>query len=200
MVLAVTISRQMGSLGNVIADALAERLGFRKVWREVINQAAIRSGAPEVALAVIDELGMLGLAPSPKTKRAYISAVASVMDELVEEGQVVIVGRAGQVILRDRAGVLHVQVIAPVELRVERIMKRHNISLEAARAQVEASDRYRRNYLRHYYQARWDDPLLYDLVINTEHLTAEEAADSVCAAVRCSSRKTIDPPGAAFER
>ncbi len=189
MVLAITVSRQIGSLGCDIADGVAQQLGFRKIWREAINQAAIRSGTPEVALAVIDELGLLGLAPSEKTKRAYIAAIEGVMNDLVAEGQVVIVGRAGQVILRGRPGVLHVKVIAPAALRAERVAEHHGISLEAARAQVDASDRYRRDFLMRFYQARWDDLMLYDLIVNTGHLTAVEATRCICAAAQYASKE-----------
>jgi cytidylate kinase len=96
---------------------------------------------------------------------------------------VVIVGRAGQVILRGRPDILHVKIIAPLALRAQRIARQQNIPIAAARAQVEASDRTRRNYLRRYYNARWDDPELYDLIINTERLTPTASADLICLAV-----------------
>ena len=195
---AITISRQLGSLGTQVAHEVAQRLGYRVVWRELINQAARRAGAPEVALATIDDLGLLGLRPSLKARQAYHQAVQQVMEELATEGDVVIVGRAGQVILRNRPDVLHVRVIAPPALRAERIACAQNITIVAARAQVEASDRTRRNYLRRYYHARWDDPELYDLIINTKRLTPESAADLVCLALtRC-----LQPadPNAAQER
>jgi len=179
----ITISRQLGSLGTSIAHVVAQRLGYRVVWRELINQAAQRAGAPEVALATIDDLGILGLRPSPQARQAYHQAVQQVMEELAAEGRVVIVGRAGQVILRGRPDVLHVKVIAPLSLRAERVAHRQNIPIAAARAQVEASDRTRRNYLRRYYHARWDDPELYDLIINTERLTPTAAAELICLAV-----------------
>ncbi len=179
----ITISRQLGSLGTSIAHVVAERLGYRVVWRELINQAAQRAGAPEVALATIDDLGILGLRPSSQARQAYHQAVQQVMEELATESHVVIVGRAGQVILRGRPDVLHVKVIAPLSLRAERVAHRHNIPVAAARAQVEASDRTRRNYLRRYYHARWDDPELYDLIINTERLTTAAAAELICLAV-----------------
>ncbi len=175
----ITVSRQLGSLGYDVASAVAERLGYRLVQREVIIQAARRAGAPEVALAAIDELGLLKMSPSPQASLAYHRAVKQVMEEMAAEGNVVIVGRAGQVILHGQPEVLHVRVIAPKPVRVERIMRRYNISVEAAEAQVEASDRYRRNYLKRFYHARWDDPELYDLVINTEHLSPEAAAELI---------------------
>jgi cytidylate kinase len=177
---AVTVSRQLGSLGTQIAREVARRLGYRMVWREVINEAARRAGAPEAALAVIDELGLLDVDLRPEASRAYEEAVREVMEDMVAEGDVVIVGRAGQVILADYPDVLHVRVIAPPALRVERIAAMQSIPAVAARAQVEQSDRTRREYLRSCYGVDWDDPQLYDLVLNTEELTVEGGADLVC--------------------
>ncbi len=179
----ITISRQLGSQGQEIASLVAERLGYRLVWRELINQAARRAGAPEVALSTIDELGLLRLLPSPRASRAYRQAVEQVMRELATEGNVVIVGRAGQVILRGHPDVLHVRVIAPAPSRAERIARERGIALEAARAQVDASDRFRRDYMKRFYRARWDDPELYDLVVNTERIASTQAAELILQAV-----------------
>ncbi len=179
----ITISRQMGSLGRQVAEEIGRCLSYRVVWREVINEAASRAGVPEVALATIDELDFLGLRPSVNARKAYHEAVRDIMIELAEEGNVVIVGRAGQVILRGSPNVLHVRIYAPLDLRVERVTQRHNVSLEAARAQVLASDQARTRYLKRYYQARWDDPHLYDLMINTERLDKVTAAHIVCKAL-----------------
>jgi cytidylate kinase len=172
----ITISRQMGSAGREVGRLAAELLGYQFVSREIINQAAQRAGSPEAALAAIDELGLLGLCPSEKDCQAYIEAVNTVIQELAEEGGIVILGRAGQAILSDRPDVLHVRVIAPAVLRAERVAGQQGISLAGAAAQVEASDRYRRNYLRRYYQQKWDDPNLYDLTINTARISPSEAA------------------------
>jgi cytidylate kinase len=184
----ITISRQMGSLGCQVAEEIARCLNYRVVWREVINEAAIRAGVPEVALATIDELDFLGLRPSADARKAYHVAVHEIMMELAKEGNVVIVGRAGQVILRGRPEVLHVRVYAPLELRVARIAQQHNVPPEAARAQALASDKARTQYLKRYYQSRWDDPDLYDVMINTENLKVENAALVVCKALEQGAR------------
>lgn len=172
----------MGSLGSQVAQQTADMLGYRWVWHDLINQAAQRAGAPEMALAVIDELRLLGVCPSPQACQAYRIAVEQIMEELAAEGNVVIQGRAGQIILKDRADTLHVRIVAPKTLRVERIAKKLDITREQALAQVEASDRYRANYLRRFYKARWDDPSLYHLVLNTAYLTPQQAAAIVCQA------------------
>lgn len=179
----ITVSRQMGSLGCDVADEVARCLSYKVVWREVINEAAIRAGVPEVALATIDELDLLGLRPSKDAVQAYHQAVHEIMRELYDEGQVVIVGRAGQVILRGMENVLHVRIYAPFELRVQRTAEKHQVSLETARAQVETSDQARTRYLKRYYQSRWDDPDLYDLMVNTANLDANSTALLICKAL-----------------
>jgi cytidylate kinase len=172
----VTISRQLGSRGLGIAHALGSSLGYRVASRDLINQAAMRSGNPEVALAVIDELDLLGISPSPEASQSYHLAVRQVMEELLQEGSVIIVGRAGQVILRDIPLVLHVRIIAPQAERTQRIASDQNISIDNALAQVQASDRHRRNYLKRHYQVNWDDLDLYDLTLNTARLSIRAAA------------------------
>lgn len=184
----ITISRQMGSLGCEIAHAVKNRLGYRIVWRELINEAAIKSGMPSMALAVIDELGLLGLSPTKKEHQAYWQAVNQVMDGLTAEGNVVIVGRAGQAILHERTGVLHVRLVAPLEVRVERVAQRQNIGLEFAREQVKASDKARAYYLKRFYRMSWDDPYLYDLIINTGRTSTNSAVEVICQAALAAAQ------------
>lgn len=179
----ITISRQLGSQGTTVGRLVASRLGYRVVKRELINQAARQVSSPAMALAIIDELGLLGIETDESQQQAYLQAVKEVMGTLVEEGNVVIVGRAGQVILHDRPNVLHVRVIAPRAVRIQRIVKAHHITKKAASAQIEDSDRYRADYLQKYYHVQWDSPDLYHLVINTGKLDLETSAEVVCTAV-----------------
>jgi cytidylate kinase len=180
----ITISRQLGSLGDEVARAVADRLNYQVVCRDLINQAAIRCGAPEMALFMIDDLDLLGIRPTIEVRKQFLDSMNQVMHELADKGNLVIVGRAGQVILRNHPGVLHVKVIAPARLRIERIAADQSIPLDAARAQVEASDQSRRNYLKRYYRTQWDNPELYDLIVNTSRLVPEEAACLVSQAMK----------------
>ncbi len=179
----VTISRQLGSLGRDVAQAVAECLGYRLVWRELINQAALRAGAPETALAMIDDLGLLGVRPSSQACRAYRDAVKQVLEELAVQGRVVILGRAGQVILHEAPRTFHVRIVAPLQVRASRVASQENISIESALARIEASDHARRNYLKRCYHANWNDPELYHMIINTEHVAVDTAATLICQAL-----------------
>jgi cytidylate kinase len=172
----VTISRQIGSLGCEIARAVGEQLGCRIIWRELINQAALAAGIPEMALAVIDELGLLGLSPTSREHKAYLAAVHQVVQDLAAQDNVVIVGRAGQVILRHAPRVLHVRLTAPLPVRVERIARRQQIGEKQALELVQASDRARASYLKRFYRVRWDDPDFYHLIINTQQVPPVAAA------------------------
>jgi cytidylate kinase len=179
----VTISRQLGSLGREVAQAAGQRLQYRVVYRELINEAARRAGVPDLALHTIDELGLLGMKPTVQEQRAYHRAMVQVMNELADEGRYIIVGRAGQAILHGRMGALHVRVISPASVRIERLMAEYAIPAEAAKAQIEASDRSRRAFLRRFYASDWDSPELYDLVINTEKIDPGAAAALICEAI-----------------
>ncbi len=179
----ITISRQTGSLGEEIGNMVSDRLGYRLVYREVINQAAIRAGAPLVALSIIDDLGIFGLAPTIKEIQAYHQAVQQVIEELAGQGNIVIIGRAGQVILRDHKNTIHVLVIGNADMRAQRLTQSQHITLRAAVSQVTASDRSRMSYLQRYYNISWLDPLLYDLVISTDSITPICAAEIICNTV-----------------
>jgi cytidylate kinase len=180
---AITISRQLGSLDAEVTQAIARRLGYRVVCREIINRAALQAGVPEMALATIDDLGLLSLRPSAAARQAYTEAVANIVQQLADEGNVVIVGRAGQAILKQRPDVLHVRLMAPAPVRAGRVARQQSIPLAAAHAQVAASDRNRRTYLRTYYHVQWDDDELYDLVVNTGRLAPDAAAELICQAL-----------------
>lgn len=181
---AITISRQLGSLGITLGRQVASRLGYRLVHRELINQAARSAGVPDMALATIDELGLLGLEPDEENQSSYLRAVQHIIENLAEEGNVIIVGRAGQVILQNHPNAFHLRVIAPLETRIQRIVEAHGFSQQAARAQIEDSDRYRTRYLRRFYHIEWDDAAHYHLVINTGRLSLATAAEVVCTALQ----------------
>lgn len=180
----ITVSRQLGSLGTTLGRQVAARLGYRLVHRDLINRAAKLAGAPDMALAAIDELGLFGIEPNQTQQRAYLQAVQDIIEMLAIEGNVVIVGRAGQAILQKDPDVLHLRVIAPLETRIQRIIKAHHVSPQAARAQIEDSDRFRAQYLKRFYNIQWDDPSLYHLVINTGNISLETSAEVVCSALR----------------
>jgi cytidylate kinase len=175
----ITISRQMGSLGDEIAHLLADRLGYSLVNRELINRAAAKVGSPDLALAMIDELGLLGISPSDDLYQQYINAVAKVLQDIAAQGRAVIVGRGGHIVLRDFPGTIHILVTAPLEFRRAHIAAQQNITIEAAENQIRAGDRHRGHYFERFYNVKWLDSDWYDLVINSSRISVEKSVDII---------------------
>jgi len=117
-----------------LAAQLAAQLGWRWVGRELVNQAALAAGVPQVALDEVDELGLLGIRPSVSEWRAYRTHVERIIRELADAGAAVIVGRGGQMVLRTHPAVLHVRVVAPFATRLAWLRQETGLAEEAATA------------------------------------------------------------------
>ncbi len=100
-----------------------------------------------------------------------------------QQGNVVIVGRGGQAILRDKPDVLHVRIEAPLDLRVQRLVERSNVSAREAQHHIQTRDRASAEYLERFYGVNWADSSLYHLIINTGKWSPEAAAQCIVAAV-----------------
>lgn len=114
----------------------------------------------------------------------YAELVRQVILEYAEAGEVVIVGRGAQVILRDTPGVLRVKINASEATRIQRVMERVNVDFKEAERQVQQSDRERARYLKHFYGVDWQDPTLYDLILNTDKLSLEKAVALIITAAQ----------------
>jgi len=105
-----------------------------------------------------------------------LSAIQMVVNSLASRGEVVIVGRGGQAILKDKVGTLKVRIVAPTDIRVERIMKSEGLSKQDALKLIEVNDKATAEYLRRFYSIDWEDPSIYDMVLNTGKMDLSTAA------------------------
>jgi cytidylate kinase len=102
--------------------------------------------------------------------------VQRTIETAYERGEIVIVGRGGQAILRDRPGVLHVRVEAPMLVRVAKVQQAGHLGTAPAQALIEQKDKAAAEYLRHYHGVDWADPALYHLIVNAARWDVESAA------------------------
>lgn len=116
--------------------------------------------------------------------------VRRAIETAYQQGNAVIVGRGGQVILKDKPGVLHVRIEAPLELRIQRIAERNKLSAKEAQRHITERDKASAEYLERFYGVNWADPTLYHLVINTGKWTMEAAAQCIVNALGCLEQKT----------
>lgn len=196
----ITIAREAGCRGMDVARILAYRLGYRLVDRQVIAALARETGVPYRVAAERDETvehwferltAPLDFTPEAAEQLAALlpaKSLVEITEKLVgkyaEDGNVVILGRAGAAILGGRKGVLHVFLHASAEWRAQALAANQRIPVASAREQVDGTDRQRGEYLKAYYDREWRDPSLYDLCINMERVGVLGAVALIEAALR----------------
>jgi cytidylate kinase len=171
----VALTRELGSMGTYIGERLAERRSYRYVRREILAEAARFGEVSEDQLVEAVEGGpSLWERLAEPGHRSYLHVAASVL-EFAAADDVVLVGRWSTMLLRGVRHAARVRVCAPLELRVRRLMERMKISHPEARALAERYDQGVRMRIRQYFDVEWEDGGLYDLVINTERVSVDEA-------------------------
>jgi cytidylate kinase len=209
----ITISRQYGSGGDEIAARLYEFLGYRYFDKELMAQVAAEEGlitdgmvdfsednyqvrsvlerlfgisrpmGQATMILEVSEAGIIAPEVARLNEAESISLVQGTIQAAYRHDNMVIVGRGGQVLLRDKPNVLHVRVIAPLDDRVQRLHERANFSLGGAQDAALKRDRASAEYLKRFYDVDWADPMLYDLVVNTGTLGTEGAVQLILQAL-----------------
>jgi cytidylate kinase len=196
----VCISRETGAEGETVGRLVAERLGLQYVDEEVIARAAERGGIehdevaeteqPKSRIRRVIELltdagtatGVPGVEPASiraEREDSYRSLIRGVIDEIAVEGNAVIVAHAASMALGGSEGVLRVLVTASPEERVRRVVEAGEAANADAARLVRESDSARAEYIRRFYDVKQESPAHYDLVVNTDVLTPEQAAGIV---------------------
>jgi cytidylate kinase len=162
-------------LPTVASASLREQEAFEARIQALMERDGL---SREAAVARLESSGGLEYA----LRSDYLDLLTSVILEYAAQGQAMIVGRGGQMILRGRPGVLHVQVIARFETRVYNLIQREGVKWREAAHRVRMADEQRAGYMRRFYNVDWLDSGLYDLVINTDQIPANIAAEMIIQA------------------
>jgi cytidylate kinase len=180
----LTISRQYGAGGTELARMLAGRFGFRVIDNELLTMAAEQGGMDLAKIERVYEQrpSFQDLRVYKERSEKYVTAVNEVLERLARDGQVIIVGRGANLALLHHPNVFNLRVVADFGARVERVMAREKLSETDARRLITDSDYAREAYYRYLYSVMPDDPLVYDMILNTSRVTLEEAAAMVAAA------------------
>ena len=192
------ISRQYGSGGREIGEAVAKRLGIACYDKYLIQKAAQESGLSEQSVAKYDETGSGfvvvasgdPLADSAAAGEAFYSEEAQVFDAerrvilaLAEQGSCVIIGRCASAILRS-AGYrpLSVFLYADADDRAKRIAARSGLDEKQARRRAQKIDRLRKHHFDFYADTLWGEPESYDLMLSSSEYGIDGAAAVIAAA------------------
>jgi cytidylate kinase len=179
----ITISRQKGSFGNQIAEAVAEKLRYKRVGKTEISDVLAGQGLEALAFEKFD-----GRRPSiwqslSQQKRQFIHFLRAAVYDFARQGNVVILGRGGQALLKSIPGTLHVRIVAPFETRVRRLMEMADVSRKKAEDEILLSDHDSSGYIRSYFDIKWSNVDMYDLVLNTRTMSVETGTSLIAAAV-----------------
>lgn len=168
----IAMTREMGSLGRDVALGLAEELKLKLVQHEVVEHVAdkMRLRRSTVNRFLEGKAGLLerwGI----DEKRASLYTAEEIF-ELAAQGNVLIRGWGASYLLRPVAHVACVRVCAPLDDRAQVLEQRIGIDDEAvARSEIEKNDAAHSRTMHSLFHADWQDPLLYDMVLNTAHLS-----------------------------
>lgn len=185
----ITISRQIGSLGNEIAMAAADKLGYEYIEKVQISEILSKLGFSISDIDKFDEKKPSIWQTLTVQKELFAHFIRAAVCELAARKNVVIVGRGGQVILKDIPGTLHIRVIAPYAARVSRLMEQREYEENDVKRMIRQSDNDSSGYLSTYFDANWDDSNLYDLVINTRAMTPSKSVEMITCAVDTNEMK-----------
>jgi len=178
----ITRAAQEARVDPSLLAAAEHRQTFLKRLLDKLNAALEVAGAPISGLSGVP-LDVAAGAPAgqqvpPDDLRALIRTA---IHEVATAGQAVIVAHAASLALGGMEGVLRVLVTASPRTRAHRLAAAQAISIDAAADAVAASDHERRYYLETFYGVKHELPTRYDLVVNTDVLTAEQVADLILA-------------------
>ncbi len=203
----ITISRQLESGGDEIAHRLCDKLGYQYFDKNAMVQIGREIG---LDASIIQEAANFRPAPKSLLERWFgstprltggdpsswtFSARNDALQELTvanlmaliqagyERGNVVIVGRGGMAALQDKPDVLHVRVLAPLELRVKRLQEHEGLSETEAQLKIKERDLSDVDWIHRYFGLDSHDPALFDLIINTSKITPPAATDLIIQAL-----------------
>ncbi len=165
-----------------MGECLARRLGIPAISREVIRDAASRYGIAEKLLnqelQKVPSLVQRRFG-SNEERRHYLLAIQTALAERAREGDFIYHGHAGHLLLKKLPGVFKVRLIAPMAYRVRMVVEKEGLGEEEGAKYIEQVDKSRTRWTKFLYNVDWQDPSLYDLVINLEYLSLDTACSMI---------------------
>ena len=183
----ITVSRDPGSGGRLVAKGIAECLHFDLFHQEVIHEMAQSAKVSSRVLESLDEKGLSMLddwVSAVVHQRhlwpdEYLQHLLKVIGTIGKHGNAVLVGRGANFVLPIE-NTFRLRIIAPRAFRAEKVAQEYDMPIKEAQRRILKTESDRRAFIRKYFHADIEDPNNYDMVINTGTLRLEEAIDGVC--------------------
>jgi cytidylate kinase len=200
----ITISRMYGSGGSEVAERVAQALGWALFDNAMIDAVAERSGLTVAEVSAQDErvpsmaervAAALSLAspemmppvpsgPMETTEERIVAVTRRVIEEAVQIGPAVFVGRGAQCLLAERSDALHVFCFAPRSALRAYAIEKFKIGMAEADRRIADMNKQREHYVKRHWNRNWLAHENYHLCVNTAWLGLDGAADLVLEAAR----------------
>lgn len=179
---AVTISRELGSNGARVAEGVAAELGFDLVDKNTLNRVFRQYGLGHFTSLYDSKPRLRDFFDTDA--RLTLDLYAQLLRAFAQAGNVVLLGRGGFAVLGELDDVVDVRVTAPLPTRIERVTARRKGRTTAeAEARIAKEDRVRERFVKVFFGRSWNDPAGFDLVVDTETLSVDDAVAQVVEAV-----------------
>jgi cytidylate kinase len=177
----IAMTREMGTLGQDVAQGLAERLGLEVVHHELVeNDIATRSGLreSEVRRFLGGEASFIGQWRMDRKRLSHFTAQEIL--ELAARDNVLIRGWGATYLLREVPHIVCVRICAPMDFRTRVLMQRLGIDdADAARREIERSDAAHNGTMQRLFGADWADATLYAASLNTARVPPADCVDQI---------------------
>ena len=181
----ITIGRQFGSGGKEIGIRVAKELGIPFYDKELLQEAAKKSGLCEQIFESFDErpksllysiamdsymFALPGTGVGDSLEQQVYLATFNTIRHIADQGPCVIIGRCADYALADYPNHLSLFICAPMEVRVQRVAERQNVSPEKARQLIAKTDKRRASYYEYYTSKKWGALDSYHFCIDSSYL------------------------------
>ena len=190
----ITISRQFGAGGRSLGEMLAKKIGYRYVHEDIIKEIALKAEVSSEQVIAFEKRGTTKLMKfldkimsksyidrltsenyGYVDETSYVDAVKSIIQGLYEEGNVVIVGRGGQFILKDKENICNILLVADDQYRTRFLMENYYLNESGAKKAIARADEIRNRFLSFYADKEaHNNPLSYNAVFNMGRMSIEK--------------------------
>ena len=172
----ITISRGIFSGGLAIAEKLADQLQHPCIGRQDLFQTVKQFGLPDLVLKSIYN-GDASFMRSPAHRTAILNMYRASLLRCAQGGNLVYHGAVGHLLLSSIPNILRVRIIASIDFRIKVAMKLREINHDQAFAIIKKDDQECDFAARNLYNVDWQDPSLYDITLNLNNISIENAAE-----------------------
>jgi len=191
----ITISREPGSGGNILGERLSQQLQFDLFYQEFVHKMAESAHVSVRLLETLDEKGASVLEEwisSLVDKRhlwpdRYLQHLMKIIGTIGKHGRAVIVGRGANFVLPPEKRI-SLRVISPLETRIRNVSQAFGAAAAEARSRILKTESDRKAFIKKYFNEDIQNPLNYDVIINTEDLSVDDAVNAVIGTLGHLSR------------